>query len=199
MGESALPGGFRHNGRWWWGATAVPWTVGWSGEERFSVAPCPWAGGRRAICQVSAPGIGKPMFGKPHCNRQREAIAANKCDLCGLTLRNTTRVSLSHARPVGHGANGLAILQVEPLLHRGCALESMRFCPSLRRDIDAGTLVIRQVTGCRVQFAVMSPEYVSHYVQGYKAQPTDRIVGAAKVELLKWIDRDMRWLAMEAK
>lgn len=178
------------------GATAVPWTVAWTGEEAsFRVEACPFADRRPAICQHEAPGIGKPRFGKPHWQRQRQAIAQYLCDLCGRPLKLATKVSLSHARPVGHGANGLAILQVEPLLHRACAAESLKHCPSLKRDIDDGTLMVRQVTRSRVQFVIMGPQFISHYVPGYVAKPTDRIVGGAKVELLQWRDRDAEWLA----
>jgi len=91
-------------------------------------------------------------------------------------------------------AEGLDILQVEPLLHRECAATSTQFCPSLRRDIRDGTLMIRQVTRARAQFAIMVPAYVGTYVPGYVAQPDERIIGAAKVELLTWIDRNEDWL-----
>lgn len=175
------------------GNTAVPWTVGWSGEESFHVGTCAFTR-QPAICQATAPGVGKPAFGKPHWNRQREAIARCLCDLCGKSLKTSTKVSLSHARPVGHGAQGLAILQVEPLLHRACAAESCLYCPSLKRDIADGSLMIRQVTRWRPQFVIMGPQFVSTYVPGYEAKPHERIVGAAKVELLHWIDRDLKWL-----
>ena len=175
------------------GNTAVPFTVSWTGENTFSVDRCAYSG-RPAICQAVAPGVGKPLFGKPHWQRQREAIAHELCDLCGLPLKARTKVSLSHAGLRDNGANGPAILQVEPLLHRGCASESMKFCPSLRRDIAAGTLMIRQVTRSRAQFAISKPEFVGEYVPGYAAKPDERIVGHAKVELLRWIDRDENWL-----
>lgn len=179
------------------GNTPVPYTVAWSAEESFFFDRCPYFG-RPAICQAVAPGQGQPRFGKPHLQRQRRAIALGLCDLCARPLKGRTRVSLSHARPVVHGAEGPAILQVEPLLHRECALRSIRFCPSLRRDIRAGTLMVRQVTRSRVQCAVMSPEYVATYVPGYVAAPTDRILGHAKVELIEWIDRDAAWLERAA-
>ncbi len=175
------------------GNVPVPWTVGWTGEDSFSVERCPIAG-HRAICQIEAPGVGKPAFGKPHWNRQRKCIAEGRCDLCAKPLKLATKVSLSHARPVGHGAEGLAILQVEPLLHRACAATSLKHCPSLRRDVEAGTLMVRQVTRYRVQFVVMAPEFISHYVPGFGAKINDRIVGAAKVELVTWADRDAAWL-----
>ncbi|MBX9815382.1 MAG: hypothetical protein K2X76_11835 [Sphingomonas sp.] len=170
------------------GAAAVPWTVGWTGEEEFFVDRCPFFH-RPAIFQLSAPGVGKPRFSKPHSNRQREAIARGLCDLCGKPLKHSTKVSLSHARPQPHGAEGWAILQVEPMLHRACAAESLRFCPSLRRDIDAGTLKVRQVLAWRAQCAIMSEEYIAE-VTGQRVQA----LGHGKVELLKWIDRDQAWL-----
>lgn len=175
------------------GNTPVPYTVSWSAEERFFIARCQYFR-RPAICQDVAPGQGQPRFGKPHSQRQRETIARELCDLCGRPLRARTKVSLSHARPMPHGAEGLAILQVEPLLHRECAATSMQYCPSLRRDIAAGTLMVRQVTRSRVQCAVMSPEFVGTYVPGYQFNATDRILGHAKVELIDWVDRDEAWL-----
>lgn len=181
-----------------YGGVPVPYTVSWSAEETFRVDQCQHARAR-AICQAVAPGQGKPQFGKPHSQRQREAIADDLCDLCGRTLRNKTKVSLSHARSRANGAEGLAILQVEPLLHRACAATSLRHCPSLKRDVAAGRVAIRQVTHHRVQFAIMSPEYVGTYVPGYEAEPGDRIVGHAKVELLRWIDQDSAWLLRSAE
>lgn len=179
------------------GNTPVPFTVSWTAEERFFIGVCAYAR-QPAICQDTAPGQGQPKFGKPHSQRQRQAIALGLCDLCGRALKLSTKVSLSHAKLRSHGAEGLCIMQVEPLLHRECAAESARFCPSLKRDIRNGSLMIRQVTRYRPQFAVMGPEYVSHYVPGYVAKPDDRIVGHAKVELLQWTDRDIAWLLGEA-
>lgn len=180
------------------GNTAVPYTVSWSGENRFFVDRCPYSD-RLAICQSASPGVGKPQFGKPHSCRQREAIARNLCDICGKSLKNRTRVSLSHARVRGNAAaGGTGILQVEPLLHRECAAISLRFCPSLRRDIAAGSLMVRQVGKTRVQFAIMAPEYVREYVPDYVFNSSDRIVGHAKVELISWVDRDEQWLYVAA-
>lgn len=170
------------------GATAVPYTVSWTSENAEFVGICPVAR-RKALCMPSSPGIGKP-----HAIRQREAISNGLCDLCGKSLKLRTKVSLSHARVNEKGADGPAVLQVEPLLHRECALESMKFCPSLKRDIAAGTLMVRSVTRYRVQFAIMGPQYIKHYVPDYIENPNDRIIGHAKVELLSWVDRDADWL-----
>lgn len=175
------------------GAAAVPWTASWTAEEEFYLAVCPFFL-RLALCQPSHPGRGKPLFGKPHSSRQREAIARGLCDLCGKPLKLSTKVSLSHARPVAHSAQGWEILQVEPMLHKACAAESLRFCPSLRRDIASGQLQVRQVTKWRAQVARMSAEYVES-ITGERREA----LGHAKVQLLEWVDRDADWLARSAE
>lgn len=182
------------------GNTAVPYTVSWTGEERQFVGICPHACAP-ALRMHHAPGVGKPQFGKPHSDRQREAIARGLCDLCGKPLKNRTKVSLSDARSQLNAAPGTptGILQVEPLLHRECALESMKFCPSLKRDLAAGRLMIRQVLRSAVQFSVIRPEFLQTYVSDYQPSPQDRIVGHAKVELIRWIDRDLDWLGQAQK
>ena len=176
------------------GHTAVPYTVSWMAEQKQFIGFCPYAR-MRALRMLHDPGVGKPLFGKPHCDRQRQTIALGWCDLCGKPLKNRTKVSLSHARERLNAAlGGTGVLQVEPLLHRECAAESMKFCPSLKRDLAAGSLLVRQVNRYRVQFALMAPEFIQHYVPDYQPKPTDRIVGHAKVEPLKWLDRDHDWL-----
>lgn len=174
------------------GATPVPFTASWSAEEAFHVGRCPHAKAR-AIRQAVAVGEGKPQFGKPHMDRQRQVIAEGRCDLCGKSLAARTKVSLSHARVRRNGAEGPAVMQVEPLLHRECAAASMRYCPSLRWDIADGSLMIRQVTRYRVQFAIMTAEYVET-ITGERR----KAIGHAKVELLAWKDRDMAWLEHSA-
>jgi hypothetical protein len=174
------------------GDTPVPVTASWSGEDRFFLAQCKYAN-TSAICQNEVQGVGKPVFNKPHANRQRAVIAKKLCDLCGKSLKTSTKVSLSHARPQPHGANGWAILQVEPLLHVQCAATCLKYCPSLKRDLDAGTLMIRHVTSHRVQFAIMTGEYIETLTGINK-----KAVGHAKVELLKWHDKDKDWLLEKA-
>lgn len=176
-----------------YGGTPVPWTVSWTGEEGgFRLDKCPVFDRKLAIFQDVAPGVGKPAFGKPHSQRQREAIGLGLCDLCGRPLKAATKVSLSHARPVPHGADGWAILQVEPLSHKDCAAIALRHCPSLRRDIREGKLRVRQVFAWRAQVAIMSDEYVAT-ITGIRAIA----LGHAKVELQRWIDRDAAWLGVD--
>jgi hypothetical protein len=177
-----------------WGNVAVPWTVSWSGEEQQFVGHCRFAG-MLALRMPQAIGSGKPNFGKPHADRQRQCIVEQRCDLCGKPLRMSTKVSLSHARVNHKGAHGPCVMQVEPMVHKPCALICIEQCPSLKRDIANGTLMVRQVLKSRVQIAIMDLEYIHHYVPDYVAPaPGTKIAGHAKVELLRWFDRDEAWL-----
>lgn len=172
-----------------YGNTRVPFTASWSAEERFFLAPCAVFDGNLAICQDVGPGQGKAQFGKPHMQRQREAIGKGLCDICGKPLALRTKVSLSHARPQPHGAQGWAILRVEPMMHRECARIAITQCPSLRRDIEQNTLRIRQVTRWRAQAAIMDEVYVET-ITGERR----RALGHAKVELIRWQERNLAWL-----
>ena len=182
-----------------WGQIPVPWTVSWTGEERQFVAIDPHVR-RRALMMDVAPGIGKPQFGKPHSQRQRQCIAECRCDTCGRPIQSTElKISLSHARFRDNAAvtaNGTGILQVEPLLDRACARDAIRWCPSLKKDIAVGTLSVLQVMSHRVQFAIMGVQFIQHYVPDFVPTPADAkgIVGHAKVELLRWKNRDQQWL-----
>ena len=174
-----------------YGGVPVPYTAAWTGEGRFHLAACQDAGGRLAVCQASDPGKGKPEFAKPHMDRQRAAVVRGLCDLCGRPLKGRTKVSLSHARPAPNGAEGLAILQVEPLLHKACAATCLRHCPSLKRDVKAGTLMIRQALRYRVQLAVLNEAGL-----GLLGLPRLELapIGHAKIELLNWVVRTAGWL-----
>lgn len=178
----------------YWGAVPVPWTASWTAEEGLFLAHCRWAG-ELALCQIEAAGQGKPMFGSPHAIRQRRAIADGLCDLCAKPLAARTKVSLSHARVRLDGARigHPTVMQVEPLLHRECARISMEHCPSLKRDVRDGSLMVRQVTKYEVQVARMSPIYCKEMTGEARVA-----AGHAKVCLLQWRDRDEAWLEREA-
>jgi hypothetical protein len=174
-----------------YGGIPVPYTVSWSAEEApgmLYLGTCPYAR-RTAIRQHHARGQGKPRFGAPHADRQREVIVLGLCDLCARPLKTNTKVSLSQARPQLHAARPLDVLQVEPLLHKECAAESMRHCPSLRRQIEDGSLNIRQVSRWACQLAIYSEQGTFEAV-GVRTEA----VSHAKVQLIKWIDRDLSWL-----
>src|SRR3546814_19422909 len=84
-----------------WGNVPVPNTASWTAEVGLSLGRCPYFAdaGIPALIQPCAQGQGKPLFGTPHSNRQREAMARCLCDICGKSLKASTKVSLSHASP----------------------------------------------------------------------------------------------------
>jgi len=174
-----------------YGSAPVPYTVLWSAEDTMTLGPCRFSNGMIAACNAVAPGEGKPLFGKPHMQRQREAVVAGLCDTCGKPLARRTKVSLSHAS-VRNGGAGLCVMQVEPLLHKECAVISLRYCPSLKRDIKNGTLFVRQVNKYRPQLALLTAAACLEFT----GTAHSGAVGHAKIELLSWKDRNAEWLGM---
>lgn len=174
----------------YYGNVPVPFTASWSSEEDMTIAPCRYAGARPAVCQSISPGVGRPLFAKPHMVRQRQAMALDLCDLCGRPLKGRTKVSLSHASLRFNAAEGSAVLQVEPLLHRECAAVSVRHCPSLQRDIAEGRLDVRRVTRSRVQLAQLTGAATMEFC-GVNRPGT---VGHAKIDILSSVSMPLEWL-----
>lgn len=175
------------------GQTPVPFTVCWSDEAPMRLANDEACENRLAVCNLDAPGKGKPIFGKPHMQRQREAVVWGLCDLCGRHLKGRSKVSLSHAS-VRRGANGLCVMQVEPLLHKDCAAKCLEFCPSLKSDIKTSGLYVRLVTQYQVQMALLT----SDATEEFTGTRHSGAVGHAKIELLKWVNKSAEWLGKGA-
>lgn len=169
-----------------YGDLPVPWTVAWSAEDEFYVAECPWFK-VPVICQKSAQGQGVPKFGQPHAMRQRQVIHQGLCDLCAKSLKDRTKVSLSCTFP-------LPIfefpVQGEPLLHRECASESFKHCPSLKRQAERGSLNISQVL--RYQ-ARLTPAGQDDRLKVPDCQ-LRYLGGLAVVEVVQSRERDFSWL-----
>ncbi|MBD9539969.1 hypothetical protein IB276_10950 [Ensifer sp. ENS04] len=176
-----------------WGSVPVPYAALWTGEAgKMAVGVCRHIN-HLACCDAEDRGAGKPIFGKPHMGRQREVIANDLCDLCARPLKGRTKVSLSHARVTVSGATGACVMQVEPLVHKDCALVCVQHCPSLKRDIKTGTLFVRQVLQHRHQFALLTTAAVLEFC----GVARDGVAGHAKVELQRWKDRDLSWLEQQ--
>ncbi len=173
-----------------WGNMPVPYTVLWTAEAgQTYVGKCEFTG-MQATCEPTNRGVGKPIFAKPHANRQRETIFKDWCDLCGKPLKGRTKVSLSKARTV-FTDTGAVVLQVEPMVHKDCALTCVELCPSLKRDVKNGTLFVRQVLKHRAQMALLTSAAVMEFCG---VEKKGDVIGHLKVELLKWKDRDLQWL-----
>src|SRR5438067_3737357 len=165
-----------------YGNIVVPWPVMWSAEEEYFVGMCAWFK-VPAICQKYAQGEGVPRFGRPHTIRQRKMVLFGLCDLCAKPLAHSTKISLSDAfaQPVLRDV----ITQVEPLLHAECAKASLRHCPSLQRQRDAGALKIRQVFRYRPRALVAGSEHRKTFVPDYTGPD---IIGLAAIDILSWQD-----------
>lgn len=170
------------------GNIQVPYTTMWSGEDKLWVGTCPLTG-EVSVLQNSNIGAGKPVFAKPHMNRQREAVIKGLCDICGKPLKNKTKVSLSDARPRINAFEPLDVLQFEPLVHKHCAQIAIEQCPHLQAKLKSGETFIRQVFKHSVQMAILTPHAVHECTNEFIVA-----TGHAKVCLIKWKDRDLNWL-----
>ncbi|KKX24337.1 hypothetical protein [Rhizobium sp. LC145] len=179
------PGNLLH-----YGTMPVPFAALWSAEQGgIHVARCPHID-HLALCDVDRRGEGKPIFGKPHMGRQRQLIVNDLCDLCAKPLKARTKVSLSHAREVVSGGAGMTVMQVEPMVHKDCARTCVEHCPSLKHDIRNGTLFVRQVLKHRHQVALLAAAAVEEFT----GERREGCAGHAKIELLRWKNRDLNWL-----
>lgn len=106
----------------------APWNASWTGEDRFEVRPCRYAENRLAMWQPHRPGVGRPIFAKPHFVRQRKSIAEMRCTVCG---ERTDEADWWH---FGHGEwrDGLWMTQEAPV-HFACAQLAQRVCPHIRK------------------------------------------------------------------
>lgn len=106
----------------------APWNASWTGENRYEIRNCRWAGGKPAIWSPHLPGEGKPIFAKPHMVRQRRSVAEYRCTVCG-------DKTPAHDRwwfRLGNRIDGWAFATTEAPVHRTCADLAMTVCPHLR-------------------------------------------------------------------
>ncbi len=171
-----------------YGDITVPQPVMWSGEAEYFVGRCRWFG-RPAICQKEAQGSGVPMFGRPHVMRQRKLMATVCCDVCGKSMRHSTKISLSN---FGDDISEDCVLtEVEPLLHVECARLSMSQCPALRRQLAEGRLRVRQVFRCAPRATAATAEEKANFVPGYGEE---LLLGLAVMDITSWRDVTSHWM-----
>lgn len=112
----------------------VPWNASWTGEESFEVRPCKYAKGAMSLWQKTAPGVGQPLFAKPHMIRQRKSIAEMRCTVCG---EKTEKFKRFYFREMGHeitmqGKKYWAT--TEAPLHENCIEHAIKLCPQLKKN-----------------------------------------------------------------
>jgi hypothetical protein len=105
----------------------APWNAGWTGEDRYEVRNCRWAGGKPALWSPHAPGEGKPIFAKPHMVRQRRSVVEYRCTVCGEKTPELDRWWFGLGNPLP----GWAFATTEAPVHRACADLALKVCPHL--------------------------------------------------------------------
>lgn len=111
----------------------APWIVAWEGEMRFEVRDCPYADGKPALWQPSAPGTGKPLFERLHIVRSRRAIWEWLCPICGEPTDPDDRFWFGLGRTDILRADGSAwpFATLNAPYHRHCAETAAEACPHL--------------------------------------------------------------------
>ena len=109
----------------------APWNACWTAEDRYEIRNCRWAGGKPAVWSPHYPGVGKPIFAKPHMVRQRRSIAEMRCTVCG----ERTGAGCFDRWWFGLGDTTVprfAFTTTEAPVHHDCARSALRQCPHLR-------------------------------------------------------------------
>jgi len=151
---------------------AVPWNAAWSGEQRYEIRPCRWVQGQKALWSPHAPGVGRPIFAKPHMVRQRRSIAEMRCTVCGEKTPQEDRWWFK----LGTMQEGW-FMTTEAPVHRACAEFALTVCPHLRgRDADlermpGGYSILKAIVG--------GPATEQDF--GVVIRPQDKTVGSLKL------------------
>jgi hypothetical protein len=111
----------------------VPWSVGWTGEQSFSLRPSLDFPGKIDLVQVQNPGEGTPKFAQMHIMRHRLGMTDHVCHVCGRKTDKSDRfifpVQTGAIMPV-IGTTGRYVGNVPPV-HLACAKQAQRLCPHL--------------------------------------------------------------------
>ncbi|MGA1853001.1 hypothetical protein VH570_19390 [Sphingobium sp. HT1-2] len=161
---------------------AVPWNAAWSSELAYEVRPCRWVGGKPALWQPHSPGVGKPIFAKPHNVRQRRSIAEMLCTVCGEKTSPGDRWWFK----LGRIQEGY-FMTTEAPVHRKCADYALTVCPHLRgREADlekmpGGYMLLSSIIG--------GPAVEQDF--GVTIDPARKVIGSLK---LAWPMSAVRWV-----
>ena len=163
--------------------TSVPWNAAWTGEDRYEIRPCRWAGGRLALWSPHAPGSGKPVFAKPHMVRQRRSIAEMRCTVCGELTPTADRWWFKLGNLVDRH-----FMTTEAPVHRACADFALTVCPHLRgREAELEPLP----GGYVIASAIVGGPAVDRDF-GIRFDPARKIIGSLK---LAWPASQIRFAA----
>jgi ferredoxin len=112
----------------------VPWSVGWTAEQRFSLQNSKDFPGLVDLVQVQRPGEGSPKFAQMHVTRHRAGITQHFCHVCGKPTPRHDRFIF----PVQSGgivpvieADAPRYVGNVPPVHLACAKRAQKLCPHL--------------------------------------------------------------------
>ncbi len=114
----------------------VPWSVGWTGEQKFDLHPSEDFPGLVDLRQLQRQGEGTPKFAQMHVTRHRLGMTRQLCHVCGRRTLRTDR----YIFPVQSGAIvpviGTTTRYVGnvPPVHLACARRAQQLCPHLVRE-----------------------------------------------------------------
>ena len=152
----------------------VPWNASWTGEEEFEIRNCRWVGGRPAVWQKHAPGVGRPIFAKPHMVRQRRSIAEMRCTVCGeLTGEDRWWFRLGRI-----DEQTRSYMTTESPVHRVCAEHAKVICPHLR---SLGVEPEPMPTGYQIMSAICAGPKCSEDFKLPLVTPDRPVIGAMKI------------------
>jgi hypothetical protein len=157
----------------------VPWSVSWSGEQKFRLVPSRVEAGKLEVDQIERPGDGFPIFAVNHTGRNRRGLVQLLCHVCGRPTSAGDRwifpAQTGAMVTLWDGGRGYG-LNVPPV-HRACAERSAIQCPHLSRQlaepfpmgVDEGRLIWRtDVTPGLEALARQAPQGVEVVWSAYR-------------------------------
>lgn len=126
------------DGTAWKIGESVPWSVAWSGEQKFRLQRSATFPGMVEVDQIDRPGDGEPIFAAVHVGRQRRGMVEHLCHVCGKPTAKGERwmflVASGGLVDMGDGTRQYGC-NVPPL-HLACAKRARAQCPHLARLMD---------------------------------------------------------------
>lgn len=117
----------------WGDFPAVPYVAMWSDEhQKFRIAKCAFAGMQNAMFTSGTP-TGRPVLGKMSLQRQRECMAAKRCQVCRVSLHGQRSFSIDKGGTFTMPGFIVPITAlIEPPACERCMRLSVEVCPGIR-------------------------------------------------------------------
>lgn len=113
----------------------VPWSSSWTSELKFGLARSRDFPGLVEVVQIESQGQGEPLFAAMHVTRQRRAMFAHLCHVCGKPTPPDDRylfpLQSGFMVPMGDGTHRYG--GNVPPVHLACAEIARLLCPHLRK------------------------------------------------------------------